>query len=197
MTTMKKLLVIALLGLFITNIPAMAAKRFKILVYTKNGKGYVHDNIQKSVETIQKLGKENGFDVDVSDDASVMTDENLKQYKVLVFSNSNNEGFDNDTQRLAFQRYIEAGGGFVGIHSACGSEREWPWFWQMLGGKFKRHPPLQPFDLKVIDPNHPTTSFLPAVWHWEDECYYLNNLNPGHSRFTGSGFKYGKRRKKG
>jgi hypothetical protein len=43
----------------------------------------------------------------------------------LVFSNTNNQIFDTEQQKLAFQRYIQAGGGFVSIHSACGSEREW------------------------------------------------------------------------
>src|SRR5689334_6906243 len=40
----------------------------KVLVYTRNyvtnGKGFVHDNIQTSIEAITKMGEENGFDVD-------------------------------------------------------------------------------------------------------------------------------------
>ena len=43
-------------------------KNVKVLVYTKNGKGYVRDNIPYAVKCIQKLGKENGFQVDVSDE---------------------------------------------------------------------------------------------------------------------------------
>ena len=57
-----------------------------VLVYTRNGKGYVHDNIQASVEAIRKMGAENGFAVDVTDDpAFFMPDPVLKQYKALVF----------------------------------------------------------------------------------------------------------------
>jgi uncharacterized protein len=97
---------------------------------------------------------------------------------VLVFDNTNNQIFDTEEQKKVFVDYIRHGGGFVGIHSACGSERDWPWFWANLGGKFVRHPQYQPFDVKVIDAKHPSTAFLPAVWKWEDECYYLNNLNP-------------------
>jgi len=109
----------------------------------------------------------------------VFTDDNLKNYRALIFSNSNNEAFENDQQREAFQRYIRAGGGFVGIHSACGSERQWPYYWAMLGGKFRRHPPLQPFNLFVLDPSHPATAHLGKSWDWEDEFYYLDHLNPG------------------
>ena len=150
----------------------------KILVYTKNGKGYVHANIPFSIKAIQKLGQENGFEVDASEDPSIFTRDQLKQYQLIIFSNTNNEAFDNNQQRLEFMRYIQAGGAFVGIHSACGSERNWPWFQQMVGGKFLRHPKYQPFTLKVIDPDHPSTSFLGSEWNWEDECYYMNHLNP-------------------
>lgn len=155
----------------------------KVLVYTRNfvstGTGYVHDNIRSSVDAIRKMGAENGFAVDASDDPKVFTDSNLKQYKVLIFSNSNNEAFQNDAQRDAFKRYIQAGGGFVGIHSASGSERNWPYFWSVLGGKFVRHPKFQKFVVRVQDKNHPSTKDLPATIDWADECYYSDNLNPG------------------
>ena len=77
--------------------------------------------------------------MDVSDDPAAFTDQNLKRYKALIFDNTNNEIFDNEEQKAAFQRYIRAGGGFVGIHSASGSMRQWPWFWSVVGGKFSRH----------------------------------------------------------
>lgn len=150
----------------------------KVLVFTKNGKGYVHDNLAASIAAIEKLGAENGFLVDASDDAAVMTEENLKQYDALIFASANNQVFDTDEQKLAFQRYIQAGGGFVGIHIASGVERQWPWFAKMVGGRFLRHPKLQSFDIHVLDHTHPSTSFLPPIWKWEDECYYLTHLNP-------------------
>ncbi len=151
----------------------------RILLYTKNGEGYVHENIPHSTQVIKEIAEQNGFVVDTSDDAGVMTEENLKQYSALVFSNTNNETFDTDKQRLAFQRYIQAGGRFVSIHSACGSERQWPWFWENLGGKFFRHAQGgQTFDIRVIDAKNPSTAHLPGIWSWEDECYYLKHLNP-------------------
>ena len=85
------------------------------MVYTKNGKGYVHKNIAASVTALKKMGEENHWIVDVSDDASVMTNDNLAQYDCLVFSNTNNEIFDTDAQREAFAAYIHRGGGFVGF----------------------------------------------------------------------------------
>ncbi len=160
--------------------PTGALAGSKVLVYTKNGEGYVHDNIPKSVAAIEKLGAEYGFEVMVSDDPALFTEENLKQYDALVFSNTNNEAFDTEAQRRALESYIRNGGGFVGIHSASGSERDWPWFSKLLGGNFERHAPRQDFTVEIVDRTHPSTAFLPDTWEIEDdECYYLKELNPG------------------
>ncbi len=167
-------------------LPSLAAQtepRPRILVYTRNftpdGKGYVHDNIAASVAAIRKMGQESGFIVDASDDPAVFTDGNLRQYAALVFSNSNNQAFSDDAQREAFKHYIEAGGGFVGIHSASGSERDWPYFWSVLGGKFVAHPHQQPFTVRVVDPDFAAVKGVPAQFAWTDECYFLDHLNPG------------------
>jgi type 1 glutamine amidotransferase len=108
-----------------------------------------------------------------------MTEENLKHYTLLIFPSTNNDVFDTDVQRLAFRRYIEAGGGFVGIHSVTGTERNWKWFKMMLGGTFAWHAKFQKFTVKVIDPSHPSVQGLPKVWEKEDECYFAKELYPG------------------
>ncbi len=159
--------------------PSGALRGAKVLVYTKNGEGYVHDNIPHAVAALQRLGAAHGFTVDATDDPAVFTEENLRAYDALLFSNTNNETFATDAQRQAFQAYIRGGGGFVGIHSASGSERDWPWFSQLLGGNFERHAPQQDFTVEVVDPSHPSTAFLPARWDIADDgCYYLKSLNP-------------------
>lgn len=163
-------------------LPIAAQQQPRVLVYTRNytpdGKGYVHDNIASSVEAIKKMGAEKGFAVDASDDPAVFTDANLKQYAALVFSNSNNQAFTTDAQREAFRHYIEAGGGFVGIHSASGSERDWPYFQSVLGGKFAEHPVMQTFTVEVVDPKFPAVMGLPQKFAWTDECYFIDHLNP-------------------
>jgi len=174
---LKGALGVLCISLGLIAVPAETAQK-RVLVYTRNGKGYVHDNIAASVASIRKIGAESGFGVDVTDDPAVFTDASLKQYKALVFSNTNNEAFETDAQREAFKHYIESGGGFVGIHSASGSERSWPYFWSVLGGKFVRHPKMQTFLVRVKDPNHPATRGLSATFEWTDECYYLDHINP-------------------
>lgn len=154
-------------------------KKVTVLVYTKNGKGYVHGNIPSAVNCIQQFGKHYGFRVDTSNNPDVMTESNLKKYTLLIFPSTNNDVFDTDLQRLAFRRYIEAGGGFVGVHSVTGTERNWKWFKMMLGGTFSWHARFQKFNVKKIDPVHPSVQGLPSVWAKDDEFYFAKELYPG------------------
>jgi type 1 glutamine amidotransferase len=148
-----------------------------MLVYQRNGEGYVHDNPGASAAGIRELGPQQGFDVDISTSAAVFADAILTSYAALIFANSNNEAFDNDDQRAAFQRYIQRAGGFVGIHSATGSERPWSFFQQVQGARFLRHPPMQTFTIKTLNRAHPATSHLPETWPWTDECYFFTNFS--------------------
>ncbi len=154
-------------------------KKVKVLVYTKNGSGFVHDNIPSAVECILRLANQQGFAVDTSSNPSVMTESNLKQYTLLIFPSTNNDVFDTDAQRLAFRRYIEAGGGFVGLHSVTGTERNWQWFKMMLGGTFSWHAKFQKFTAKVLDSKHPSLKGMPAEWMRDDECYFAKEMYPG------------------
>ena len=176
---MKKLtrLLIILLGISLFT-GCNPADQKRILIYTKNGEGYVHENIAASVAALEKICVAEGILTDVADQPEVFTPENLDRYDGIVFSNSNNEGFDTEQQKMAFQDFIRNGGGFVAVHSANATEREWPWYWALVGGKFIRHAPHQSFDVLVTDPDHLSTSHLPARWTIEDECYYSYQLNP-------------------
>lgn len=178
-------LVIALFLMAFTSLHCYSQRKkstvrdLKVLVYTKNGEGYVHDNIPHAVDCIQKLAQQHGFNTSVSDDPSAFTPENLQQYSLLIFTSTNNDVFNTDEQRLAFRRYIEAGGGFVGIHSVVGTERNWKWFKMMLGGTFAWHPKFQKYRIQVIDDEHPSVAGIPKIWEKEDECYFQKEMYPG------------------
>lgn len=159
-----------------------AADTPKVLLYNRNQVGpglYVHDNIAAATKAIQELGKTHGFDVTATEDPKVFTPENLQRYRAIIFNNTNNEILDTEEQKQALQQFVRAGGGVVGIHSASGSMRQWPWFASLLGGKFKRHPKLQPFTIRVKDRTDVSTAHYPAEFVWTDEFYYLDNLQEG------------------
>ena len=104
----------------------------------------------------------------------MFTKSDLRKYKAIIFANSNNGAFDTEEQRKAFQAYIHNGGGFVGIHSATGSERDSAWYSKLIGGTFSWHASLQKFTVQVVDRNHPATSFFKGnTWDWEDEFYVM------------------------
>jgi type 1 glutamine amidotransferase len=153
-------------------------KNKHVLIFTKNGKCYVHENIPASIAALQKLGIENGFTTDTTTNSTSFNESNLKKYDAIIFSNTNNDVFDTEEQRVAFMRYIQAGGGFMGIHSASGTERKWKWFKLMLGATFLRHPPFQPFTVHILDTKHPAVKNLPLQWETKDECYYFKEINP-------------------
>jgi type 1 glutamine amidotransferase len=153
-------------------------KNKTVLVFTKNGKGYIHENIPSSIAAFQKLGKDHDFEVDTTTDSGIFSDEKMKTYDAVIFSNTNNDVFDTEEQKVAFMRYIQAGGSFMGIHSAAGTERNWNWFKLLLGATFLRHPPFQSFSVQVINKTHPATKKLSTKWETNDECYYFKEINP-------------------
>jgi type 1 glutamine amidotransferase len=57
--------------------------------------------------------------------------------------------------------------------------RQWPWFWELLGGKFVRHPKMQTFTVQVKDRQDLSTRHLPASFQWTDEFYYVDHMPEG------------------
>ena len=152
-----------------------AAVPYKILVFSKTA-GFRHDSITNGIAAIQSLGASNNFIVDASEDATVFSDTNLAQYQAVVFLSTTGDILDAG-QQGAFQRYIEAGGGFAGIHSAADTEHSWPWYGGLIGAWYSTHPPGTPTaTIKVADQLHPSTSPLPKRWVRTDEWFdFLTN----------------------
>src|SRR4051812_15770868 len=128
----------------------------KVLVFSKTA-GFRHDSIPQGIAMVQALGAANGFSVTATEDAAQFTEANLAQYDVVVFLSTTGDIL-NDTQQAAFEHYIEAGGGYVGIHAAADTEYTWPWYGQMIGGYFRNHPAGTPTaTVKVEDADEPST----------------------------------------
>jgi type 1 glutamine amidotransferase len=100
----------------------------KILVFTKNGEGFVHDNLEANVNMFLRLGKQYGFTVDSTSNSAVFSTSDLFQYDAVVFANTNNKVFENEAEKEGLINFNRQGKGIIGIHIACGTEREWDWF---------------------------------------------------------------------
>ena len=121
---MFKFIELSLVLLSIAITTSCTSKKEKILVFSKTT-GFRHNSIETGIETIKKLGAENGIMVDATEDATFFTEEILKQYSTILFLNTRN-GILDESQQSEMERYIQAGGGFVGIHAATDTEQEWP-----------------------------------------------------------------------
>ncbi len=150
----------------------------KVLVFSKTT-GFKHSSIPNGIAAIQKLGTENNFEVDTTKNASFFTEDSLKQYSAVIFLSTTADVLDHK-QEAAFERYIQAGGGFVGIHAATDTEYDWNWYGKMVGGYFQSHPSGTPeADFIVKDKNFVATSFFTdSIWHRTDEMYNFKKLNP-------------------
>ena len=148
----------------------------KVLVFSKT-EGFRHGSIPAGIKAIEKLGKENDFQVDATEDANFFEQKNLKNYQVVIFLNTTGDIL-NDVQQLEFERYIQAGGNFVGVHSAADTEYEWAWYGELVGAYFKNHPKIQKASIDILDHNHDCTKHLPNPWETTDEWYNYKNLNP-------------------
>ena len=146
-----------------------------ILVFSKTS-GYHHESIPTGIKAIQSLGEKNGFNVDTTTDAKKFAEDSLKKYAALVFLSSTGELLSGN-QEIALERYMQAGGGFVGIHAAADAEYDWSWYVKMIGASFKSHPAQQEATLVINDKNHPSTKGLPDSWKRKDEWYNFKNVS--------------------
>ncbi|MHB1921555.1 MAG: ThuA domain-containing protein, partial [Chitinophagaceae bacterium] len=148
----------------------------RILVFTKTA-GYHHASIPDGIKAIQKLGEEHRFLVDTTTNANQFNEDSLKKYAAVVFLNTTGEVLNN-YQQADFERYIQAGGGFVGVHAATDCGYTWPWYGKLVGAYFNGHPQPQNALVKVVDKNFPATKGLPDQWTRKDEWYNFRNFNP-------------------
>ncbi|MBI5914644.1 MAG: ThuA domain-containing protein [Bacteroidetes bacterium] len=172
-------LVIFLLFFFIRcDAPKQGATggKFNVLVFSKTA-GFRHASIPDGIAAIKKLGQENNFGVEATEDAAFFTKEKLTGYKVVVFLSTTLDVL-NDQQQQAFEGFIRSGGGFLGIHAAADTEYEWPWYGKLVGGYFESHPKPQEAVIRVKNASHISTKHLPADWTCTDEWYNYKNLNP-------------------
>lgn len=151
-------------------------KSNKVLIFSKTN-GYRHESIEAGIAAIKKLGTDNNFGVDATEDSLFLTDANLKNYNSIIFLSTTGTILGKE-QEVALQNFIHKGGGFVGIHAATDCEYEWPWYDKMIGANFLSHPQQQEAKLIIVDPTHISTKHLPATWVRKDEWYNFKNMNP-------------------
>ena len=167
------------LALFVLMSAAAHAQQPRVLVFSKTA-GYRHSSISNGIAAIQKLGAEKGFAVDATEDATAFTQKNLRRYAAVVFLSTTGDVLD-AAQQDDFERYIQAGGGYVGIHSATDTEYDWPWYGRLAGAYFTSHPNnpnVRKGSYRTLDTTHVSTRGFPAGFEREDEFYNFKSIDP-------------------
>src|SRR5882672_933552 len=180
---MKKISIQFLIAIFAIGSAAtlVSMKRrdnFNVLVILSKAKDHVK-MMTCARPFLEAMAAKNNFEVFITDDTSLINDDNLKRYQVFVqlqlapFDMSNG-------QQDALQKFAESGHGWVGIHCAGltgksflnPTRRYWQWFEDFMGGiTYSPHPALQKGTIIIEDRNHPATKNLPEKFELVDEWY--------------------------
>ena len=150
---------------------------FRALIFSRTAAFRHTECIPSATTRIAQMSVEYGFDVDATENAALFTDANLANYDVVIFLCTTGDVL-NATQQAAFERYIRAGGGYAGIHSASDTEYDWPWYGGLVGAYFRDHPGVpgvnqqyQVATMNVEDRRSAATRHLGRTWTREEEWY--------------------------
>lgn len=141
-----------------------------VLVFSKT-QAFRHKSIPSGIDFLSEMGNKNNWKMHFSEDSNDFTKTNLSQFDVLVFLNTSGNIFS-EGQKEALKNYFARGKGFVGIHAASDTEKEWDWFTEMIGATFKDHPKVQSATLHVnSESNHPAINGFNKQEVFTDEWY--------------------------
>jgi len=146
-----------------------------VLVFSKTA-GFHHSSIPAGIKALQEMGQKNGFTVDTTTSTNYFNEDSLKKYAALIFLSATGDILSGN-EEIAVERYMQSGGGFVGIHAASDAEYDWTWYGQMIGAYFESHPAQQEANIIVKDNTHPATKGLPATWKRFDEWYNFKKIS--------------------
>lgn len=159
---------------------SLSQQKMKVLVFSKTA-GFRHESIEAGQAALQKMATDKDFELTLTEDATLFTTAELKNYRVVIFLNTTGDVL-NASQQDAFERYIQAGGGYVGIHAATDTEYDWPWYGQLAGAYFLDHP-IEPSNVQtgkmtVAQKDHWATQGMPDEFEKTDEFYSFRNISP-------------------
>ncbi|HXB30400.1 MAG TPA: ThuA domain-containing protein [Puia sp.] len=170
-----KLIIIIILFSFIRG----DAQPIRVLVFSKTD-GFRHASIESGKAAFAKMASEKGFIADFTEDATKFNTANLRRYNAVIFLSTTGDVLNNEQQE-EFERYIQAGGGFVGIHAAADCEYDWPWYGRLVGAWFLDHPMpnnIQTGKYYVTDKNSFATKEMPDSFERKDEFYNFKQIDP-------------------
>lgn len=160
-----------------TGVDASPPPPFNVLLFSRTV-GFRHDSIPAAIAAFMDLAPAGGYVAEATEDPAQFNADNLARFRVVVFLLTTGDVLD-DGQQAAFEAWISAGGGYLGVHSAADTEYAWPFYGELVGAYFKAHPVVQPANVNVEVTDHPATVGFPSPWSHTDEWYdFQTNPRP-------------------
>ncbi len=153
-----------------------AEKPQQVLIFSKTVK-FRHSSIEVGTQSLTTLLESKNITVKSTEDANYFNEDSLKQFSTVIFLNTTGDILSH-IQQADFERYIQAGGGFVGIHSATDTEYDWQWYNNLVGAYFNGHPKIQEASLKTLAHDDACCRHLAEAWTITDEWYNFKSINP-------------------
>ncbi len=154
-----------------------ASAPFNVLLFSRTA-GFRHESIPTAIAQLMNLQAAGGYVAEATEDPTQFSPENLARFQVVVFLLTTGDVLDDD-QQAAFEAWIGAGGGYVGVHSAADTEYDWPFYGTLMGAYFLSHPDIQQASVDIEIADHPATVGLPSPWPRTDEWYnFQTNPRP-------------------
>lgn len=147
----------------------------EVLIFSRTA-GFRHDSIEAGAACMAELAAELGMRATHSEDPALFSDEGLAPFACVVFLSTTGDVLD-EAEQAAFERFIQAGGGYLGVHAATDTEYEWPWYTGLAGAQFASHPRIQEATLVRTEERSGATEFLPERWERTDEWYNFKAIS--------------------
>jgi uncharacterized protein len=179
-TEIRTLLVAVVLLLFWNVAAAAQEPGFKVLAFysTDVEPDHVH-TANDALAFFRGLATENNFTFDATTDWTKLNENDLKPHRLILWLNNFPQ---TPEQRMAFEKYMEHGGGWLGFHVAGYNDgtTKWPWFVDFMGGAvfYKNNWPPLPAKVTVDDRTHPVTAQLPWTYLAPANEWYLWKPSP-------------------
>lgn len=154
-----------------------------IVIHFSETTGWDHKTRDVSQKMFKELSEAMGFELIHSNESEIFDQEDLLQnVGVVIFSNTTGEDLLTPNQQKNFERYVNAGGDFIGIHSASDTHRSnWEFYSSLVGAILQVEPWHTASDYVATMEHmneHKLLEDIPNPWTKEEEYYYWD-LNGG------------------
>ncbi len=146
-----------------------------ILLFTKTNSFRHIDGIAGGNAFFTAVAKKNRWGIYHTENGAVFNPDDLARFDAVVFNNASGDML-NEAQEQAFIEWMEAGGGWIGIHAAGdASHLGWQWYRDnLIGADFTAHimgPQFQAANVETEQPDHPVMRGVSPQWSHEEEWY--------------------------